>query len=144
MFTDLSRQSLAGLRLLLVMTVLTGVLYPAAVWAAGRVTNAPTPDDGLYGRVTAAVRGPAGATRVADWQVRDLAPDVVRIELGGLRPKNSARLLRSMARAVADVHGSEPVALAAARRDELTGDEFQAMVHTMVAATKKDWSAYRG
>ncbi|MCF6378333.1 potassium-transporting ATPase subunit KdpC [Nocardioides KLBMP 9356] len=36
MLTDLSRQSLAGLRLLLVMTVLTGVLYPAAVWAAGQ------------------------------------------------------------------------------------------------------------
>lgn len=36
MFTDLSRQSLAGLRLLLVMTVLTGVLYPVAVWAAGQ------------------------------------------------------------------------------------------------------------
>lgn len=36
MFTDLSRQSLAGLRILLVMTVLLGVLYPAAVWAAGQ------------------------------------------------------------------------------------------------------------
>ncbi|MBL0746506.1 potassium-transporting ATPase subunit KdpC [Nocardioides baculatus] len=36
MFSDLTRQSLAGLRLLLVMTVLTGVLYPAAVWAAGQ------------------------------------------------------------------------------------------------------------
>ncbi len=36
MFTDLTRQSLAGLRLLLVMTVLTGVLYPVAVWAAGQ------------------------------------------------------------------------------------------------------------
>ena len=37
MFTDLARQSLAGLRLLLVMTVLLGVGYPAAVWAAGQV-----------------------------------------------------------------------------------------------------------
>lgn len=36
MFTDLFRQSVAGLRLLLVMTVLLGVGYPAAVWAAGR------------------------------------------------------------------------------------------------------------
>lgn len=36
MFSDLTRQSLAGLRLLLVMTVLTGVLYPAAVWAAAQ------------------------------------------------------------------------------------------------------------
>ena len=36
MFTDLLRQSVAGLRLLLVMTVLLGVGYPAAVWAAGQ------------------------------------------------------------------------------------------------------------
>ena len=36
MFTDLARQSLAGLRLLLVMTVLTGVVYPFAAWAAGQ------------------------------------------------------------------------------------------------------------
>jgi K+-transporting ATPase ATPase C chain len=33
---DLARQSLAGLRLLLVLTVLLGVGYPAAVWAAGQ------------------------------------------------------------------------------------------------------------
>lgn len=31
------RQSLAGLRLLLVLTVLLGLLYPAAVWGVGRV-----------------------------------------------------------------------------------------------------------
>jgi len=36
MLTDLFRQSLAGLRLLLVMTVLLGVGYPLAVWAAGQ------------------------------------------------------------------------------------------------------------
>lgn len=36
MLTDLTRQSLAGLRLLLVMTVLLGVGYPLAVWAAGQ------------------------------------------------------------------------------------------------------------
>ena len=36
MFSDLFRQSLAGLRLLLVMTVLLGVAYPTAVWAAGQ------------------------------------------------------------------------------------------------------------
>ena len=31
------KQSLAGLRVLLVLTVLTGVLYPAGVWAVSRV-----------------------------------------------------------------------------------------------------------
>ena len=36
LLTDLLRQSLAGLRLLLVMTVLLGVGYPTAVWAAGQ------------------------------------------------------------------------------------------------------------
>lgn len=36
LLTDLFRQSLAGLRLLLVMTVLLGVGYPTAVWAAGQ------------------------------------------------------------------------------------------------------------
>lgn len=36
MLTDLFRQSLAGLRLLLVMTVLVGIGYPTAVWAAAQ------------------------------------------------------------------------------------------------------------
>jgi K+-transporting ATPase ATPase C chain len=36
LLTDLYRQALAGLRLLLVMTVLLGVGYPAAVWAVGQ------------------------------------------------------------------------------------------------------------
>ena len=36
MIRDLSRQLVAAARLLLVLTVLLGVLYPAAVWAVGR------------------------------------------------------------------------------------------------------------
>lgn len=36
LLADLGRQSLAGLRLLLVMTVLLGVGYPAAVWGVGQ------------------------------------------------------------------------------------------------------------
>ncbi|WP_166138701.1 potassium-transporting ATPase subunit KdpC [Nocardioides ochotonae] len=35
MLTDLSRQALTGLRALLVLTVLLGVVYPLAVWGAG-------------------------------------------------------------------------------------------------------------
>lgn len=51
MFTDLFRQSFAGLRLLLVMTVLLGVGYPTAVWAAGqafgdRAEGSPVHRDG--------------------------------------------------------------------------------------------------
>ncbi len=34
---NLVKQSLAGLRVLLVLTVITGVLYPLAVWTVGRV-----------------------------------------------------------------------------------------------------------
>ncbi len=36
LLSDLARQSLAGLRLLVVLTVLLGVGYPAAVWGAGQ------------------------------------------------------------------------------------------------------------
>jgi K+-transporting ATPase ATPase C chain len=36
-FTSLIRQTAAGLRLLLVLTVITGVLYPLAVWGVSRV-----------------------------------------------------------------------------------------------------------
>jgi len=36
MFMDFARQSLAGLRVLVVFTVLLGVVYPIAVWAAGQ------------------------------------------------------------------------------------------------------------
>lgn len=35
--TDFVRQALAGLRVLLVLAVLTGVLYPAAVWGVSRL-----------------------------------------------------------------------------------------------------------
>ncbi|XVS62177.1 potassium-transporting ATPase subunit C [Actinosynnema sp. CA-299493] len=35
--TSFVRQALAGLRVLLVLTVITGVLYPAAVWVVSRV-----------------------------------------------------------------------------------------------------------
>lgn len=34
--TDLARQCLAGLRILVVLTLILGVAYPAAVWLAGR------------------------------------------------------------------------------------------------------------
>ncbi|MBC2932254.1 potassium-transporting ATPase subunit KdpC [Nocardioides sp. zg-1228] len=49
---DLLRQSLAGLRLLLVMTVLLGVGYPGAVWAVGqafgeRADGSPVRVDGV-------------------------------------------------------------------------------------------------
>ena len=52
---DLSRQLVAALRLLLVMTVLLGLLYPAAVWAVGRAV--PDRADGSLVRVDGEVVG---------------------------------------------------------------------------------------
>jgi K+-transporting ATPase ATPase C chain len=49
MVRDLSRQLVAAARLLLVLTVLLGVLYPAAVWAVGRAV--PDRADGSLVRV---------------------------------------------------------------------------------------------
>lgn len=46
---DLLRQSFAAVRVLLVLTVLLGVLYPAAVWAVGRAV--PERADGSLLRV---------------------------------------------------------------------------------------------
>jgi K+-transporting ATPase ATPase C chain len=51
--TKFATQALAGLRVLLVLTVLTGVLYPAAVWCASRLpglrANAEAVDTTLIG-----------------------------------------------------------------------------------------------
>lgn len=52
---DLLRQSLAAVRVLLVLTVLLGVLYPAAVWAVGRAV--PDRADGSLLRVDGTVVG---------------------------------------------------------------------------------------
>ncbi|RYY48511.1 MAG: potassium-transporting ATPase subunit KdpC [Actinomycetales bacterium] len=52
---DLLRQSFAAARVLLVLTVLLGVLYPAAVWAVGRAV--PDRADGSLLRVDGQVVG---------------------------------------------------------------------------------------
>jgi hypothetical protein len=115
-----------------------------AVWAASHVSGLPVPDDRLYPVAMRAVSGPAGAARVDDWQIRDLAPDVVRIELSGLAHRDTERLLRSMAKAVADVHGSEPAALTAARADaaSLPDGALHEAVRQMVKSTRADFAAY--
>nr|WP_235492916.1 potassium-transporting ATPase subunit KdpC [Aeromicrobium sp. Leaf245] len=55
MLRDLLRQSFAAARVLLVLTVLLGVLYPAAVWAVGRAV--PDRADGSLLRVDGQVVG---------------------------------------------------------------------------------------
>jgi hypothetical protein len=105
----------------------------------------PTADAALFDRVRSAVRGPAAVVRVEGWHVRDLAPDIVRIELAGLDHHDSERLLTAMARATADVHGSDPegFASAVAAADSLGRSGFREAVDTMVASTKSDYAAYR-
>lgn len=114
------------------------------VWAASLDARLPQSDPALYSRVLAAVKGPAAATRVLDWQVRDLAPDIVRIELPGLRAKDSTRLLRSMARALADVHATDKAAWKRARTEAraLRRKDFRGLVTTMAESVKADFRAY--
>ena len=41
------RQTVAAVRMLLVLTVITGVVYPALVWAVGRLAF-PEPPEGSF------------------------------------------------------------------------------------------------
>ncbi|MCW2786049.1 MAG: hypothetical protein JWP74_2566 [Marmoricola sp.] len=104
----------------------------------------PTADATLYEHVRTAILGPAAATRVDGWHVRDLAPDVVRIELVGLDRHDSERLLRAMAHATADVHGVDAAGFGAAVA-EVGRDEsgFHDAVRTMVSSVEADFAAYR-
>jgi K+-transporting ATPase ATPase C chain len=53
------KQSLAGLRILLVLTVITGILYPAAVWGVSRIP-------GLYAKAEAVDTTLVGIDREGD------------------------------------------------------------------------------
>lgn len=113
----------------------------SAAWATGHGGVEVTADEALYPRVLEAVRGPASALRVGGWQVRDLAPDVVRIELSGLREHPAERVLHSMAQAAADVHG----ALTGRLPDDVAGwheRDFTDAVHTMKKATERDFADF--
>jgi hypothetical protein len=114
---------------------------PARPWPRG--------DGKLYATVTSALRGPYPAARVHGWQLRRLAPDVQRIELAGLVAHDVERVVRSMAQAVVDIHGTEPAALAAARTDSagLPAGWLENAVDAMVADTRtchRRWSRRPG
>jgi hypothetical protein len=71
---------------------------------------------------------------------------VLRIELSGLVARDAERVVRSMAQALVDVHGTQPEALARARADSATlaGDWLHDVVDVMVADTRDchhRWSA---
>jgi Uncharacterized protein conserved in bacteria (DUF2252) len=113
---------------------------PTADWLRAGDPARPWPHGHgqLYRSVTAALRGPYPADRVAGWQLRRLAPDVQRIELPGLVAHDVERVVRSMAQSIVDVHGTEPAALAAARTDSeaLPGDWLEDAVDEIVADTR--------
>ena len=116
-----------------------------AVWAARLGSTMPTPDPTLFLLVMGAISGPGAIARVGDWHLRDLAPDVVRIELSGLRGGDSKTLLTSMAEATGTVHAVDPTAFKVARGEarELDPRTFAKYVDTMVDALEQDFTDYR-
>lgn len=122
---------------------------PTDEWAAEhRAGPLPVHDAALLGRVQTAVSGPDPLRLVQGWVLRRLGPDVVRIDLTGLAKKDTRRLLRSMARAVTDVHGTQPAALTAAREHEATrkSDWLHRLASTMAGTTHEQftaWAAHR-
>lgn len=117
---------------------------PTAEWVPARDARMPRAVDGLYERVLLAIDGPGAAVRVRGWQIRDLAPDVVRIELAGLGDKDAGRLLGSMAQACADVHATDPAAAAVAREEAvaLQEKEFRQRVTALAERTRADFDSY--
>jgi uncharacterized protein (DUF2252 family) len=113
---------------------------PTVAWLRAQDQAVPWPaaDPHLYLTVHRAVGGPHPAARVHGWQLRRLAPDVLRIDLSGLVAHDAERLVRSMAQALVDVHGTRPDALARARADSATLADgwLHDAVDVMVADTR--------
>jgi hypothetical protein len=93
---------------------------PTAAWIGEtRATTAgiPIQDPSVFTGALTSLPGPRHQGRLDSWQYRGLSPRDRRIELSSLGKRDSQRLLRFMAQAVVNVHGLDPVALAAARDD---------------------------
>jgi hypothetical protein len=117
-----------------------------AVWARSRLVGpVPRPDPALYARVVEALHGAGPSLRLDGWQIRRLAPDVVRISLDGLSTHDCERVVRSMAEAVAGVHGVDPPSLATARADCAALDEnwLRDAVAAMVEDTRSCYHRWR-
>ena len=118
-----------------------------AVWLAGRVAGPrlPAPAAELYPRVVEALRGPWPGERAGGWQLRRLAPDVVRVDYPELGRHDLRRVVGFMARSVAAVHAVEPSGLAAARTacDHLGADWLHDAVEVMAADTRAAHHAWR-
>jgi hypothetical protein len=111
----------------------------------GAAHPVPSPDPALFDLVTATIAGPDPYERHDGWQVRRLSPDDVRLELAGLAAKDSTRLLRSMARAMASVHAVDAGGLAESRHDAQTvgAGWFVDAVQEMTETTKAGYAAFR-
>lgn len=120
---DLARQSLAGLRLLVVFTVVLGIGYPVAVWAVGRTLGDRA--DGQPVRVDGQVVGSAllgQSFEGAQWfHPRPSANDYDPLASA---PSNLGPLSPDLAAAIAErrtaVDASEGVAESAVPADALT------------------------
>jgi hypothetical protein len=112
--------------------------------SAGAAYPVPTSDPAVFDLVTDAVAGPHPYERRDGWQVRRLSPDDVRIELTGLAAKDSTRLLRSMARATANVHAVDPGGLAESQHDANTVGTgwFTDAVQEMTELTRVGFAAF--
>ncbi len=110
----------------------------------GAARPVPTPDPALFDLVTDTVAGPHPYERHDGWQIRRLSPDDVRIELVGLAAKDSTRLLRSMARAMAKIPAVDPGGLAESRHDATTVGNgwFVDAVEEMTELTKEGYAAF--
>ena len=99
---NLSRQALAALRMLLLMTLLLGVLYPAVVWGVGRVAFADQASGSLLredGRVVGSSLLGQQFTSAETFHGRPSASDYAGSTSGG---SNLAASDPEQAKAVAD------------------------------------------
>jgi hypothetical protein len=123
----------------------TGSLGPTTASWLPAGEHLPVVDDLLFGRVHTAIGGAYPSRRVAGWQIRRLAQDTVHIELTGLRPRYTERVVRSMAQAVVDGHGSDSTAVRAARADSdgLGRNWLRNAVQVMVGDTRAAYDDWR-
>lgn len=135
--TSTGRQAWVGIRLLLVATVLLGVAYPAAVWAAGQVVpgheatigqDFPVADDGWF----------HGRPSANDYDGLASAPS----NLGPSSPDLLA-LIDERRAAVAEVEGVDPSAVppdaltaSASGLDPFISPEYAALQADRVAAER--------
>jgi hypothetical protein len=117
-----------------------------AVWAATQVDGMPRPEGGLFTRAAQQLGCSPDPVPAGGWQGRDLAPDLARIELSGLRRKDGQRLLGSMAAATVDVHGVDATAQKEARGEARALDphRFREAVATMREVVLADHASYVG